>query len=154
MKKDNKLPITLSTIKFSAYDAESPVAKSYPGIAFFDDRRDFSMNLRQSALAVLLYFSNQSPHGVRRPVSVALIDDDTTKVTSTTTVRVNIPGDELGTTIRVDFPFAYADIDRSHTYNICVRDDKSGAILGVRSFHMYDELYCGKPIIDCFSATM
>lgn len=154
MKKDNKLPITLATIKLSAYDADSPIAKSYPGIAFFDDRRDFSMNLRQSALAVLLYFSNQSPHGLRRPVSVALIDDDTTKVISTTTVRVNIPSDEFGTTIRVDFPFAYADIERSHTYNICVRDDKSGAILGFRSFHMYDELYCGKPIIDCFSATM
>jgi len=154
MKNDNKLPITLSTIKLSAYNTDSPVAKSYPGIAFFDDRRDFSMNLRQSALAVLLYFSNQSPHGVRRPVSVALVDDDTSKVVSTTTVRVNIPKDELGTNIRVDFPFAYADIDRNHTYNICVRDDKSGAILGFRSFHMYDELYCGKPLVDCFTATM
>lgn len=154
MKNDNKLPITLSTIKLSAYDADSPVAKSYPGIAFFDDRRDFSMNLRQSALAVLLYFSNQSPHGVRRPVSVALVDDDTSKVITTTTVRVNIPNDEPGTNIRVDFPFAYTDIDRSHTYNVCVRDDKSGTILGCRSFHMYDELYCGKPIVDCFTATM
>lgn len=154
MKNDNKLPITLSTIKLSAYDAESPLAKSYPGVAFFDDRRDFSMNLCQSALAVLLYFSNQSPRGVRRLISVALVDDDTSKVVSTTTVRVNIPKDELGTNIRVDFPFAYADIDRNHTYNICVRDDKSGAILGFRSFHMYDELYCGKPLVDCFTATM
>ncbi len=154
MKNDNKFPIKLSTIKLSAYDADSPVAKSYPGIAFFDDRRDFSMNFRQSALAVLLYFSNQCPHGVRRLVSVALVDDDSSKVISTTTVRVNIPTDELGTHIRVDFPFAYADIDRSRTYKICVRDDKSGALLGVRSFHMYDELYCGKPIEDCFTATM
>lgn len=154
MKNDNKLPITLSTIKISAYDAESPLAKSYPGVAFFDDRRDFSMNLCQSALAVLLYFSNQSSRGVRHLVSVALVDDDTSKVISTTTVRVNIPIDEIGTSTRVDFPFAYADIDCSHTYNICVRDDKSGAILGYRSFHMYDELCCGKPLVDCFTATM
>lgn len=35
MKNDNKLPITLSSIKLSAYDADIPLAKSYPGCAFF-----------------------------------------------------------------------------------------------------------------------
>lgn len=153
MKNDKKLPITLSTIKFSAYDADSPVAKSYPGIEFFDDRRDFSMNFCQSAIATLLYLSRESPNGVRRPVSVALVDDYTSKVISSTIIRVNIPNDEPGTCVRVDFPFAYADIDHTHTYTISVRDDKSGAILGFRSFHMYDEFINGKPA-DCIIATM
>lgn len=153
MKNDKRLPITLSTIKLSAYDADSPVAKSYPGIEFFDNRRDFPMNFCQSALAVLLYFSKENPNGVRRPVSVALIDDDTSKALSTSVVKVNIPNDEPGTRVRVDFPFSYADIDHTHTYTISVRDDKSGAILGFRSFHMYDEYFYGKPA-DCITATM
>lgn len=143
-------PLTLSNIKFAPYTAESDVAKSYPAAQSFDNRHDFLMEVSQSALAVLMTFTNErcllsdTPSGIRRPVSVTLIDMTDSYVMETTTIRVNITKHDIIGIYRVDFPFAYANIVPDHTYKVSVRDESSKKFLGESTFHMFDEMLCGK----------
>lgn len=148
--KNIKNSLALSSINLNAYDAESDVAKSYPAEELFDNRHDFSMGLSQSALAVLMVFTNEScltnnnAHGIRRSVSVSLIDVTNSCVLETSVIRVSISRFAIKATYRVDFPFVYANINPCHTYKVSVRDESSKQIIGDSYFQMFDELKCGK----------
>ncbi len=143
-------PLTLSKLQLRTNDAESNVTKSCPDIKLFDDRHDFLMGPDQSAIAVLMTFINERcltsdrPRGIRRPVSITLLDVTECCVIKSTVIKVNISKDDIIGIYRADLPFAYADINSDHTYKVLVRDESSKIILGESIFHMFDEKRCGK----------
>lgn len=152
--KELNLPFTLSSIKVSTYSSEHELATCYPDQSFFDSRSDFLVDFRQSALAVLLHFINKraiedgNAPGIRRLISVALIDVDDSEKVASTTFRINIRRGEINDVVRVDLPFAYCNIETFHNYKVEVRDCKSGVLLGEKSFHLFSEIENGKHIAD------
>lgn len=81
MRKINNL-LTLSSVQLNAYGSDSYLAQSSPAVELFDNRSEFCIDRRQSALAVLMTFTNEGclmpePCGVRRQVSATLIDATT-----------------------------------------------------------------------------
>ncbi len=151
MKHPNKSLVLASLqIKPYAYEPGSELANNFPAPELFDKRHDFLLSYTQSALAVLMTFHNErhfysdASHGIRRAVTVALIDVTAKCVLSTATVRVNISNDHYIDRHRVDFPFAYADIDPDHTYKVLVRDESTKAVLDETCFNMFDPKQCGR----------
>ena len=143
-------PLILSALQLWAYDPDSEVANEYPAIGLFDERHDFPMALTQSGMAVLLTFLNGRNHsldtfvGIRRSVTIVIVDVTEECVVSATQIRVNIPRNRLAGVFRADLPFAYPNIKTDHTYKVMVRDVSSGQMLGESFFHMYDPLILGK----------
>ena len=155
--KEFNLPFTLSSIKVSTYSAEHELSICYPDQSFFDSRSDFLVDFRQSALAVLLNFINKraleddNAPGIRRLISVAIIDMDESEKIASTTLRINIRRGEVSDVLRVDLPFAYCNVETLHNYKVEVRDSKSGVLIGEKPFHLYSEIGDGKHIADRFS---
>lgn len=155
-KKNNYL--TLSKLQLCPYEDEnSELVKLYPACEMFDDRHDFIMGLLQSALAVMMVFTNERrlmseyASGVRRPVAVSLIDVTDGCVIASSKFNVNIPKGELTKVIRIDLPFTYANIAPDHCYKVSVKDDLNKTILGESFLRMFDELRCGKHPKDWFA---
>lgn len=155
--KELNLPFTLSSIKVSTYSPEHELATCYPGQSLFDSRSDFLIDFRQSALAVLLNFINNrtleddNAPGIRRLISVALIDTDESEKVATTSFRLDIPRGEVCDVRRVDLPFAYCNIETSHNYKVEIRDSRSGMLLGEKSFHIFSDTCYGRHIADMFT---
>ena len=147
MSKTN--PLILSALQLWAYGPDSEVANEYPATGLFDMRHDFHISLTQSGMAVLLTFLNgrslysKISSGVRRPVSVSVIDVTADSVMCTAVIRINIPRDRHTGVFRADLPFAYADIDTCHSYKVEVHDVPSGQFLGESVFHTFDSLVMG-----------
>lgn len=149
MINSNK-PLSLSKIQICAYSPDDEIANGYPLYEIFDNRHDFPMEFTQSGIAVMLtFFNNRSAatrgaRGIRRAVSVSIIDDTESSVVASTTLRVNIPGNTDVKLYRADLPFAYANIDARHSYRVIIKDENSGAMLGVTVFRMFDLCSLGK----------
>ena len=152
--KKTTYPLSLSTIKINAYCPSDDMAQTYPGPELFDLRTDFLLNYEQSALGVFMIFSNDSytanapARGLRRNVSVSLIDTTDDCVMATTTILVNINRFNDIMPARVDLPFAYTNIYHHHSYKVRVTDVTSGCLLGEVAFRMF----CGKNVSQWFNA--
>lgn len=143
-------PLSLHTIKLWAYSPDSEVAHEYPASTLFDMRHDFFMPFHQSGMAVLLTFLNRrklfdnNTPGIKHSVSVAIIDATEERIVTSTVVRAHIPRGSLMNEFRVDLPFAYTNIQASHTYKIRVCDATRKEMLCEEEFHMFDQQDLGK----------
>lgn len=152
------IPMSLSEILLCAYGPNCDLAHSYPAAELFDARGDFVMDEHQTALAVLLTLTNdrrmasRDVPGLRRRISVSIIDTTASRVVNVATSGVTIPRDSLSATVRVDVPFCYTDVIPSHYYKISVRDELNGVLLGERGFQMYDIAAIGKEPSDWYRA--
>lgn len=155
--RKNRLPYTLVSLNMDVYGPDSELSRTFPGEKLFDGRSDFAVGYDVTDVAVLLTFCNEraladySAPGVRRAVTVALIDDTDARVMATTSLRVNMNRGEESVNLRVDLPLAYANINFDHSYKICVRDENSGLMLDQRVFHVFRQLHDGKQIYEWFT---
>ena len=143
-------PLTLSPLKLTTYSPDDEVAKSFMEFDRFDSRHHFSAGLTQSGIAIMMRFvnkrafSDEPAKGIRRMVTVKLVDACAYLTVATTRIRITIPTGAKDDFHRVDFPFAYSNICKDHTYKVIVTDDNSKEILGETSFNIYDELLYGE----------
>ena len=148
MKYPNK-SLVLASLQVTPYDTRSVFANKFPAVELFDNRHDFSINYTQKALAVLMTFHNErylysdESKGIRRTVTLFLLDITANCVLENMTARINIPKDYFIDKRRVDIPFAYSDINVEHSYKVIVRDDSTKHILGEKVFNLFDEQACG-----------
>lgn len=146
----NNNTLTLNTLYVNAYDFNDGIADNFPASELFDARSDFDYGTDLKAVAVLMtivnerFFKGRDASGVRRRVSVSLIDDDERNIVSDASVLVNIPRGRMSQEIRVDLPLSYSDIVTSGRYRIVVRDESSKKIIGEKKIYFYDRLYLGK----------
>lgn len=146
---NSKNSLTLSKIQICAYSPDDEVAREFPAYEIFDDRHDFPISSTQSGVAVMMIFCNErkfttdNVSGVRRSISVSIVDTTAGNVMSTTTLRVNIPRDNYGSLYRVDLPLAYANINTGHSYQVLVKDKASGMQIGEVAFNLYDTGHIG-----------
>lgn len=143
-------PLTLSPLKLTTYSPDDAVAKSFMEFDMFDFRHHFSIGLTQSGIAIMMRFvnkrafSNEPSKGIRRMVTVKLVDASAYLTVATTRIRITIPAGVKDDFHRADFPFAYSNICKDHTYKVIVTDDNSRETLGETSFNIYDELLYGE----------
>ena len=146
----NNNTLTLNTLYVNAYDFNDEIADNFPASELFDARSDFDYGTDLKGVAVLMtivnerFFKGRNTSGVRRRVSVSLIDDDERNIVSDASVLVNIPRGRMSQEIRVDLPLSYSDIVTSGRYRIVVRDESSKKIIGEKKIYFYDRLYLGK----------
>lgn len=144
MKYPNK-SLVLASLQVNPYDTGSKFAQKFPAVELFDNRHDFLINYTQTALAVMMTFHNErylysdGSQGIRRTVTVFLIDITANCVLSNAITRVYIHKDSFIDKCRVDIPFAYSDINVEHSYKVIVRDDSTKYILGEKVFNLFDE---------------
>lgn len=133
--------IKIAQIKLCPYSPDSEFVQDFPRIEYFDDRNDFVLNMTQSGLAVLLTLYNNSypQRGIRRWLSVTIINDMNKTALASSKVRVNMSKCISDSYCRVDLPFAYANVDHETTYRVVVRECSTGQLIGERTFCMYDE---------------
>lgn len=155
MKKKN-IPLNLVSLQVSIHDADSLIAITFAGQSLFDNRSDFAITPTQSVLAVLLQFSNlrmlhqSAPSGIRRPVSVSLIDTEDKHVVCSSTLTVRMKRNERECVVRTHLPMDFNDIDLEHSYKVCVCDVKSGRMLARRNIRLFDVSRWGESVTDCF----
>lgn len=142
-------PLTLNTLFVNAYGFNDEIATRFPANDLFDSRSDFDYSTDQKGVAVWMTFINErffrgrNASGIRRRVSVSLMDDTEHYVISDTNVLVNMHREVMSKNIRVDLPLAYNDIHMSHRYLIVVRDESSKKILGEKKIYFFDRLHLG-----------
>lgn len=150
--------LTLTSIQLNAYGTKSEMARSFPAAELFDNRHTFLMDSDQSAIAVLMAFTNErcfssdNAPGIRRDVSVNLIDVTDGCLLTTKKAPIYMPKNKLMGICRSDLTFTHDAIDTDHTYKVMVRDEKSKEILGESPFRMYDPVKCGCDPEDWFEA--
>lgn len=117
----------------------------------FDDRSDFDYDDTQSSLSIMLTFSNERMlrsegivPGIRRRVSVNILDITGGEIMRCEPVTVSIPRNEYIRCRIITIPFTYGDIAADHSFKILVRDECSKKRLGEKVFHMYDRAMLGR----------
>ena len=141
--------ITLNTILVNVYGFNDEIATEFPADDLFDDRNDFDYGPEQKAVAVWMsftnerFFLNKDAAGVRRRVSVCLIDDTEHYVVTDTSVLVNIRRGFMSANVRVDLPLVYNDINMTHCYSIIVRDESSKKFIGEKQIRFFDRIRLG-----------
>lgn len=148
------IPIHLVSLQVNFYGADSPLAKDFPGQLLFDDRSDFALNPSQSTLAVLLRFSNLrllhqvARAGIRRRVTVTLIDAISMQEVTSSTLTVCMYRTDSHCMVRVDLPFDATHLYLNHAYVVTVSDTKTQQLLGKRDIHLFDEDGCEETVLD------
>lgn len=155
----NNNPLQLSRIFICANSSNPSFPLEYPEVEGFDARCDFDIDFNQTALSLLLiftnelYFSTEEHHtnGIRRKVNISIVDISDNIVAASTIMRVNIPRNLYSKSLRCDFPFASTGFNPNHSYKIVVRDETSGHILGVKMMNLFDHATLGKKPSECYS---
>ncbi len=141
--------LNLNTIFVIAYGHNDELAKTFPAEERFDCRSDFDYGVDQKAVAVLMSFTNdrffegQNARGIRRRVSVNLVDEMRCFVISESSVLVNMPRGMMRKDVRVDLSLVYNDINMYSSYRVVVRDEVTKKILGEKKLSFFDRLSLG-----------
>lgn len=147
MERKNN-PLTLTDLKLNVCCETSETSESLNN-ENFDRRHDFEMSVYQSAVAVLMTFGNErlmttaDARGIRRRVSVTLIDVKEERMRVSLEFGVYIPKGSYSRVYSVELPFDYEDSTHDRAYRVEVRDLSDGTLLGERELRLYDKSQCG-----------
>lgn len=140
MKKES--PLIVDDVQFCAFSTDQNITKNLNNLDY-DYRQDFLIDGEFAGIAVrikfsnLRYFTNLSGKGVRRKVSVILIDSTLRRETDSREMRVSMPGENPYRTVCVGFSASSAELVSGHTYTVAVRDDTASEIIETKVFHLY-----------------
>ncbi len=146
--KTNLQPLGVSLIHVNPYPCGDGTNESLCEIDQFCEASDFAVGMTQSEIIVYLRFINErslninSLHGVRRQVTVALVDTTEGTVLAKESLLVYIPGRKIYKDFRADLPLAFANIEFDHSYKIVVRDETSHQVLGEKKFNLFSLAKC------------
>lgn len=146
--KQKKSPISALSICVTTHCVEG--AKRINELEF-DNRNDFSINRELKGVAAELAFYNErraepgSCRGIRRRVTVSLVDMVERRVLAATEAPVVIPRDEVMTIVSVNLPAGYDDVVHDRCYKIVVKDKATGDLLADKIIRFYDETVLGTP---------
>lgn len=149
MKTTINLPISLSQILLNVTTHTSTPTRAELSEMVFDTRHDFMISQPELMLAVRMVFANEraladdASKGIRRKVTVSLIDADTNKLYATTTASVAIKAGSFCGQVTVTLPFKYDDVDFNHSYRVVVRDLHSKQTLGYNDLWLFPRFLSG-----------
>lgn len=156
MKTSNFL--TLSDLRVCPFSPYDEITTIYPATEFFETRRHFLLSPLQTAVAVHMTFFNErcnscsSGPGIRHRISVSFFDATSGDTIGNTECIIHLSRGEANSIIRLDIPFAPAEIDMNHEFRIAVKDISTGILLGNKLFYFFDENKMGQITSEWFSA--
>ncbi len=137
MNMKQKSPISVYNIQF--YTCNNPGEAASIEQLNFDDRRDFLVDPTLDGIAVKIQSNNNCFHkGVRRNVSLCLVDTTSRCVAATQKLKVNIRKDEYIKDSYAFFPADSAGLRPGHSYKLVVDDTSAGQTLIERVIHLVD----------------
>lgn len=146
MNMKRKSPISIDYLRFYTYNTDEKDDLVFIDQFPFDDRHDFLVDEFFSGIAVRIDLSNDcNGKGVRRCVTLSLVDATIRCVVSSRTVKVNMSKDEFFKDYYVCFPADEADLKPGHTYKMVTADDTASQTLGESIFHLFDGKRLGHP---------
>lgn len=116
----------------------------------FDKRNDFLADTAFAGIAIKVDFCNRRPFtgvskGVRRNVSVSLIDVSARQELDVRQVRINMPKDNPYRSEYVEFAQSQAGFTSGHTYKFVICDETASVTIYEQIFHVYGEKELGHP---------
>lgn len=116
----------------------------------FDERNDFLIDETFAGIAVKIEFTNKRPFtyddkGVRRRVSLTLVDVTERCEAAVKHVRVSMPKGNPYKTVYESFPLSQTDFKAGHTYRLVVRDESSADIIDEQVLHIFVQDQLGHP---------
>lgn len=122
-----------------------------PRLLDFDHRHDMLLDSDFAGIAVAVDFTNSrffldnSTKGVRRNVSLTLVDTTDRCEICRRTIRVTISGSYPYKTIHTEFLHSDIGFRPAHTYRLVVRDETSSSTLDEGIIHLFGENEPGAP---------
>ncbi len=149
MRKESPLYIEEARICSFSFDDEKQYGDNLHMLAF-DNRRDLLIDAAFTGVAVKVDLCNNSyftldSKGVRRNVSLILVDTTSRCEVATKRTRVSMPARNPYKTIYAAFPLSSVAFESEHTYKIVVRDDNASATLDELVFHLFGQRELGHP---------
>lgn len=149
MKKESPLYIADARICSFSSDYEKQYGDNLHMLAF-DNRRDLLIDAAFAGVAVKVDLCNNSyftfdSKGVRRNVSLILVDTTSRCEVAAKRTRVSMPARNPYKTIYAAFPLSSVAFESEHTYKIVVRDDNASATLDELVFHLFGQRELGHP---------
>lgn len=157
MKKES--PIYVEDIYFCSFSSDE--IKQYsdcPHMLSFDRRHDFLIDSSFAGIAAKVDLGNDryctsDDRGVRRRISITLVDHTSRCELATRYVKVNMPKDNPYKTIYELFPADEIDFRSEHTYGLVVCDETASTVIDEQIFHVYGQRELGMPAdwytVDC-----
>lgn len=145
-----KSPLTITQANFYAYsNTEKNENDDFIYFLNFDNRRDFAIDYDFAGIAVRFFFMTKDLNatdkkGIRRKISVTLVDTTLRLDIMTHLESVYIPKESVSTSAYIDIP-PTTDIQPNHTYKFIIRDEKASETLQEYVIHTFAEKDFGHP---------
>lgn len=141
-----KYPLCVDQIRFYTHETigenETFLIEQFP----YDDRHDFIVDETFDGVAVQIILSNNNyDKGVRREISLSVVDVTTRCELACRKIRVNMNRKAVCKSFHSYFPAKDVDLKPAHTYKVIVRDCKTSQPLAVSIFHLFDARILGHP---------
>lgn len=139
--------ISLSKLQVKVIENPSANQSSHESRSFgpLDDRNDFLTSEEQNTIALAMEFTNekllskpQSQTGMRRSVSVSILDESSEKIIARHYVNVCFSQGRLTRRYTMNIPVERNHTDYIHRLRIIIRDERSKEILGKRTINLWD----------------
>lgn len=149
MKKESPLYIEEARICSFSFDDEMQYGDNLHLLAF-DNRHDLLIDAAFAGVAVKVDLCNNrystfDRKGVRRNVSLVLVDTTSRCEVAAKRTRVSMPARNPYKTIYAAFPLSSVAFESEHTYKVVVRDDNASATLDELVFHFFGQRELGHP---------
>lgn len=142
--------LQLAEMRFYAYNSDEISDLCFIPRFAFGKRHDFLVRPDFAGIATRLMFHNNisddgCPRGVRRQVTVTLVDVTMRCEMAERQVRVSMDKSQVMKSVYVDFPMEEVRFDTAHTYKIVARDKAANEFLGEETIHLYSMETFGHP---------
>lgn len=148
MKKES--PLNVDDVQFCSFSTDPNTINNLRNLDF-DCRQDFLIDEEFAGIAVKIdfsnfrYFTHISCRGIRRKVSVTLIDSTIRRETDSRQITVSMPAENPYRTAYIGFPVSSAELISGHTYTVAVRDDTASVLIETKVFHLYGQQQFSHP---------
>lgn len=144
--KKNQFPISVSGIYFSVDTRVCNDDNALNEDDFLSLGHDFVLSPDSRGLAVqLVVFNNNIPKGVRRQLSLTVIDQTERCELASRIIKVNLSGKDICKYCYAAFPADTIALKGGHTYRCVVRDVRTSEIMAENVMHLYSCEQLGHP---------
>ncbi len=144
-------PLYIDEVQFCAFTFnEKEQAVHAPWELTFDKRHDFLVDSTFAGIAARIIFSNDNfsdgqSKGLRRNISLTLVDTTLRCEAAVKQIRVNMPGDNPIKFIYADYHLPSTELKAGHTYKLVARDETAAVTIDELVFHLFGQEELGCP---------
>ncbi|MDE5641940.1 MAG: hypothetical protein K2I56_00445 [Muribaculaceae bacterium] len=145
MNIKRKSPISVDVVQFYTYNCDETDDLVFIEQFPYDARHDFLVDKNFAGIAAKVeVWNNRFDKGVRRNISLTLVDTTVRCEVATQTVKINLSADDFKDCY-IHFPAETSGIVGDHTYKLIVRDETAGLPLTESIIHLLDKATMGDP---------